>query len=100
MTDTSAGADLVLAERRGPVLVLTLNRPGKRNAWNNELEDRYFDLLEDADNDPEVRVIVITGAGRGFCSGADLSNLKQVSDVTAENLVRARPRDFSEDLGY
>lgn len=99
MTDTSAGADLVLAERRGPVLVLTLNRPGKLNAWNNELEDRYFDLLEDADNDPEVRVIVITGAGRGFCSGADLSNLKQVSDVTAENLVRARPRDFLGGFG-
>lgn len=43
MTDTSAGADLVLAERRGPVLVLTRNRPGKLNAWNNELEDRYFE---------------------------------------------------------
>lgn len=79
MTDTSTGPDLVLAERRGAVLVLTFNRPGKLNAWNNELEDRYFDLLEDGDNDPEVRVIVITGAGRGFCSGADLSDLMQVS---------------------
>ena len=94
MTDTSTGPDLVLAERRGAVLVLTFNRPGKLNAWNNELEDRYFDLLEDGDNDPEVRVIVITGAGRGFCSGADLSDLMKVSDVTAKDLVRSRPRDF------
>ncbi len=85
---------LVLAERHGPVLVLTFNRPDKLNAWTNELEDSYFDLLLDADNDPEVRVIVITGAGRGFCSGADLSRLKNVGDATPADLTRARPRDL------
>ena len=46
---TGEPADLVLAERRGPVLVLTFNRPGKLNAWTDDLEDRYFTLLVDAE---------------------------------------------------
>ncbi len=86
--------DLVLAERRGPVVLLTLNRPAKLNAWSNALEDRYFDLLEQADDDPQVRAVVVTGAGRGFCSGADLDDLRHVADATDDDLVRPRPRDF------
>lgn len=89
-----AATDLVLAERHGAVLVLTFNRPDKLNAWTNELEDSYFDLLADADNDPDVRAIVVTGAGRGFCSGADLSNLKNVDARNAGELTRPRPRDL------
>ena len=55
--------DLVLAERRGAVLVLTLNRPERLNAWTDALEDRYYEHLDAAENDPEVRAIVVTGAG-------------------------------------
>jgi enoyl-CoA hydratase/carnithine racemase len=81
--ETAASAesqDTVLAERRGAVLILTLNRPKRLNAWNNDLEARYFALLEEADADPQVRAIVVTGAGRGFCSGADLDDLQAVSE--------------------
>lgn len=102
MTDAPAAAtrgvattdDLVLTERRGPVALLTLNRPAKLNAWSNALEDRYFDLLAEADDDPQVRAVVVTGAGRGFCSGADLDDLRHVADASDDDLMRPRPRDF------
>lgn len=86
--------DLVLAERRGAVLVLTLNRPDRLNAWTDELERRYFALLDEADADPEVRAIVITGAGRGFCAGADMEDLQQVGQLQNGQPVERRPRSY------
>ncbi|MEV4670835.1 enoyl-CoA hydratase-related protein [Actinomadura sp. NPDC049382] len=87
--------ETVLRERRGPVLLLTLNRPERLNAWNDELERRYFALLDEAEADPEVRAIVVTGAGRGFCGGADLDVLAQVSAADEVRPVeRPRPRTF------
>ena len=62
------------------VALLTLNRPDRLNAWTGELAVRYFALLDQAANDPDVRVIVITGAGRGFCSGADMGALQALGD--------------------
>lgn len=52
---------------------LTLNRPEKRNALNNELRGAVFKALEAHDNDPEVKLTIIRGAGPAFCSGYDLS---------------------------
>lgn len=95
---TSDDQELVLAERHGAVAVLTLNRPAKLNAWTNELENRYFDLLLQADDDPAVRAIVVTGAGRGFCAGADLQNLTRVSERTAQDLRRPRPRELPRSV--
>jgi enoyl-CoA hydratase/carnithine racemase len=66
----------VLIARDGPIVTLTLNRPERLNAWTYDLGDRYFDLLDEADRDPEVRAIVVTGAGRGFCSGMDGAQLE------------------------
>jgi enoyl-CoA hydratase/carnithine racemase len=75
---TDDAAQTVLAQRLGPVLVLTLNRPGRLNAWTDAMEERYFHWLAKAESDPDVRAIVVTGAGRGFCAGADFSDLAQV----------------------
>jgi enoyl-CoA hydratase/carnithine racemase len=88
--------DTVLAERRGSVQVLTLNRPDRLNAWTEELERRYFALLDAAEDDPEVRAIVVTGAGRGFCAGADMDDLQQAgtADLDAALKQRERPRTF------
>ena len=89
--------DLVLAERRGSVLVLSLNRPERLNAWTDALEERYYARLDAAEDDPEVRAIVVTGAGRGFCAGADLGDLEQgatVGGVEAALRNRPRPRTF------
>lgn len=70
----------VLAEHRGGVLLLTLNRPDRLNAWTPTMQERYFDLLEEADRDPGVRAIVLTGAGRGFSAGADIAGLAELDD--------------------
>jgi enoyl-CoA hydratase/carnithine racemase len=58
-------------ERTGPVAVVTLDRPERLNAWTGRMHTEYRALLARAAADPEVRAIVVTGAGRGFCAGAD-----------------------------
>jgi enoyl-CoA hydratase/carnithine racemase len=63
------------------VAVLTLNRPERLNAWTGELEQTYFNLLRECAASPDVRVIVVTGAGRGFCAGADMQSLQAIGDV-------------------
>src|SRR3954469_25162887 len=70
--------DVVLAENTDGVLLLTLNRPEKLNAWTPAMEEQFFGALTAADEDPSVRAIVVTGAGRGFCAGADLTALGAV----------------------
>ena len=65
--------DELLCERRGPVLVLTLNRPQRRNAVNAALARAIADALETLDADEELRVGVLTGADRTFSSGMDLA---------------------------
>ena len=68
---------VVLLEHRDPgIALITLNRPERLNAWNGELATRYFELLDEAAADPAVKVIVVTGAGRGFCAGADMDTLQ------------------------
>jgi enoyl-CoA hydratase/carnithine racemase len=62
------------------VAVLTLNRPDRLNAWTREMENLYFDLLEDCGREAAVRAIVVTGAGRGFCAGADMDDLRDLGD--------------------
>ena len=58
------------------VATLTLNRPDRLNAWTGRMHTEYRFLLDQADRDPAVRVIVVTGAGRGFCAGADTAALE------------------------
>jgi methylglutaconyl-CoA hydratase len=71
--------------------VLELNRPDKRNALNDELIAALKQGLKDAEADENVRAVVITGAGKDFCSGADLSALQKIADASLEeNLEDAR----------
>lgn len=75
----------------GTVALLTLNRPEKRNALNDALINGLKDSLREADANDTVRVIVITGAGADFCSGADLSALQKISESSVtENLEDAQ----------
>ena len=66
-------ANLVLQERRESVLLLTLNRPDVLNAVNTALRSSLIEACHTAEADNEVRAVVITGAGRAFCSGQDLA---------------------------
>ena len=66
----------IIGERRGDegdVLLLTLDRPEKLNAWTPRMTEELCDAIEAADADPAIGAIVVTGAGRGFCAGADIA---------------------------
>jgi len=73
MTDTT-----ILTERQGHILIVTINRPEARNAVNAAVHVGIGTALEEAESDPEIRVVVITGAGeKSFCAGADLVALSR-----------------------
>lgn len=81
----------VLYSVDGAVARITLNRPDKRNALNDAVVSGLKDRLRDASNDEHVRVVVITGAGKDFCSGADLSALQKIAQAAVdENAEDAR----------
>jgi enoyl-CoA hydratase/carnithine racemase len=73
----------LLIETKGAVRVLTLNRPEKRNALNSELTEKLLQAFRDADKDDTVGAVVLTGAGPGFCAGADLAEFKDLQDPQA-----------------
>ena len=75
----------------GHVALVTLNRPEKRNALNDELVGGLKEALRDADAREGVRAVLLTGAGADFCSGADLSALRKISEGSvSDNLEDAR----------
>src|SRR5579872_7437213 len=61
------------------VATITLNRPDKLNAWTGTMEQEVRASMHEAEQDPDVRVIILTGAGRGFCAGADMSLLGEIA---------------------
>lgn len=83
----------VLFERRGRVGLITLNRPEKLNAWSTEMARLVREHIEECNADSGVGAVVITGAGRGFCSGADLRR-----DRTAEAAAPGPRRGEDEPL--
>jgi 2-(1,2-epoxy-1,2-dihydrophenyl)acetyl-CoA isomerase len=74
-------------ERKGGVLTITLNRPDVLNAFNAAVHAGLAAALEDA-RDPEVRAVVVTGAGRGFCVGQDLTEFREASGDITDRLRR------------
>lgn len=60
------------------VAIISLNRPEKLNAWNGAMDEAVYEYMQAASADEAVRVILLTGAGRGFCAGADMENLQQL----------------------
>lgn len=72
---------VVLYEKIGQIAKITLNRPKALNAMNGELVSTLAARLDDAGKDNDVRVIILTGNGKGFCAGGDLAYLKQLTNV-------------------
>ena len=89
---TEAQETSVLLEVHGGVALITLNRPAQLNAWTFEMKTRFYGIVADCEADPDVRVVVVTGAGRGFCAGMDLNALSDVgSTAPTSNLEDPRP---------
>lgn len=68
----------ILFSTEGPVATVTLNRPDRLNAFTREMNREIVDALNVAERDSEVRSIILTGAGKAFCAGEDLTNLKAI----------------------
>lgn len=91
MGDRSVSENLVLQARRGPVTVLTMNRPDKHNALNGAMRCAFLGALDAAGRDSDVRVIVLTGAGeKSFVSGADIAEMASRT-VVEQRRVMAGP---------
>jgi 2-(1,2-epoxy-1,2-dihydrophenyl)acetyl-CoA isomerase len=84
----------VLVEERAGYRVVTLNRPDRLNAFNEDMHVRLMAALDDAEADEACRALLLTGAGRGFCAGQDLSN-RVFEPGTAPDLTRTIERHYN-----
>jgi enoyl-CoA hydratase/carnithine racemase len=80
--------DVLLVETRGAVRLLTMNRPAKLNALNADLVHALTDALLEVQDDNAVSVVILAGAGRAFCAGADTSVSRPLTAENRQNLIR------------
>ena len=80
----AADFEQIRAELDDGVLTITLNRPERLNAWTETMGRELIEAFDRADSDDEVRVVIVTGAGRGFCAGADLASGGETFDYRAQ----------------
>jgi len=91
--------DEILYDVADRVATITLNRPDKLNAWTATMENSVRGAINDAAADEEVRVIVITGAGRGFCAGADMGGLRKI-DANGDGRKRIVEKGEEADVSF
>lgn len=87
-------------EREGPVAILTLNDPERMNAFGRPMQDALVEAIADVARDTTVRAVVLTGAGRAFCAGADLTAARDPlpEGITRGQRTTERMRDFGSPL--
>jgi enoyl-CoA hydratase/carnithine racemase len=101
----------ILMDVADGIATITMNRPEKLNAWTGTMAGEIRDAMTDAGQRADVRVIILTGAGRGFCAGADMDNLAGISDSGSNNSNQPMrpveiedglnlPMDFRQQVSY
>jgi len=90
----------ITAEIEGPILTITLNRPDKLNAYTALMGSEIEDAFQKADENDDVRVIIVTGAGRGFCAGADISGGADAFNVNKGAAMFQGPRATRSRGGF
>src|SRR3990172_4477780 len=88
MPESVPAYETILYEKRGRVGLITLNRPEKLNAWNPRMESEFIGCVTRAAEDREVGALVVTGAGRAFCAGGDISGWSE--EIASRGERRAR----------
>ncbi len=95
-TGSSGATGRVVTERDGAIGIVRLDRPEKLNAFAGDMRDAIADAVEGLGADPAVRALILTGAGRGFCAGADVDYLRELvesrNEHDFEKLLRAGER--------
>ena len=86
----------ILTHLEDGILTITLNRPEKLNAWTGTMEAKCRDVISSAAEDDAVRCIIVTGAGRGFCAGADMDGLQDIGDEAEDTKLSELPAWRSE----
>jgi enoyl-CoA hydratase/carnithine racemase len=81
----------IIEQLEDGILTITLNRPDRLNAWTATMASELISALDRADADDDVRAVIITGAGRAFCAGADLERGGETFDWRARTEAQARP---------
>jgi enoyl-CoA hydratase/carnithine racemase len=107
MLDADSGTyEDVLYQVDDPIATITLNRPKRLNAWTDRMGDEVKHAVAQAEADSRVVVIVLTGAGRGFCAGADMQTLASISDGigvgdrSQRSSLRSDPGDPEMEAGF
>ena len=78
MEKIDTGTDHLIFEKSNGVALLTMNRPEARNAMSGEMNQAMQEVLAEVELDKEIRCVVLTGAGKGFCAGGDVKGLSLI----------------------
>lgn len=94
MALTPSPTDELLVEQQGHIAIITLNRPDRLNAISRDMLNALSEKMVEANKDPEIRCIVLTGTGRGFCAGLDLVDVGQGGIGGGDEKGSNRPRQL------
>jgi enoyl-CoA hydratase/carnithine racemase len=92
------GFEQITTDIAESVLTITLNRPDRLNAWTETMGRELIEAFDRADADDEVRAVIVTGAGRAFCAGADLGRGGETFDWSGRERTASVPRDGGGEL--
>ncbi|GAG88681.1 unnamed protein product, partial [marine sediment metagenome] len=84
----------IIYEVEDQIAILTLNRPKRLNAWTWKMHEEFWDVLNRVERDTNVRALIVTGAGRGFCAGADLSGGERTFETDEPRKNKNRGEEY------